>query len=67
MSALLGDTPKLVEYGTALMSNLATKEVPILRLLWIKIIVPIEPPEQGGLHILNGWPQVKDLLLEATH
>ena len=27
VSALLGDTPKLVEYGTALMSNLATKEV----------------------------------------
>jgi len=26
VSALLGDTPKLVEYGTALMSNLATKE-----------------------------------------
>jgi len=27
VNALLGDTPTLVEYGTALMSNLATKEV----------------------------------------
>jgi len=27
VNALLGDTPALVEYGTALMSNLATKEV----------------------------------------
>ena len=27
MNALLGDTPQLVDYGSALMSNLATKEV----------------------------------------
>jgi len=27
VNALLGDTPQLVDYGTALMSNLATKEV----------------------------------------
>merc|ERR1711936_391720 len=27
VNALLGDTPKLVDYGSALMSNLATKEV----------------------------------------
>ena len=33
VSALLGDTPKIVEYGTALMSNLATKEVPVFSLL----------------------------------
>ena len=27
VNALLGDTPALVDYGSALMSNLATKEV----------------------------------------
>ena len=27
VNSLLGDTPTLVEYGSALMSNLATKEV----------------------------------------
>ena len=27
VNALLGDTPPLVEYGSALMANLATKEV----------------------------------------
>jgi hypothetical protein len=27
VNALLGDTPRLVEYGSALMANLATKEV----------------------------------------
>lgn len=27
VNALLGDTPALVDYGSALMANLATKEV----------------------------------------
>ena len=27
MNSLLGESPKLVEFGTALMANLATKEV----------------------------------------
>ena len=56
MSALLGDTPKLVEYGTALMSNLATKEVRthIIRILWVNF---------DKQEIFNRIPQSKPFLL----
>ena len=39
MNALLGDTPTLVDYGSALMSNLATKEVKAV--VWILLFIII--------------------------
>ncbi len=44
VNALLGDTPTLVEYGSALMANLATKEVKAvvcIFLLYINIYIYI--------------------------
>ena len=43
VNALLGDTPTLVEYGTALMHNLGTREVKAaVRIQYCFINTPIE-------------------------
>ena len=45
VNALLGDTPTLVEYGTALMHNLGTREVKAaVRIQYCFINTPIEFP-----------------------
>ncbi len=42
VNALLGDTPALREYGTAIMHNLGTKEVKaVVRVRFLRVYLPV--------------------------